>query len=238
MAPLEDDDDPERGVRIATARAQANLTREQVAERLGHRRLKRTADDIERWEQGAPVTMRELQGLAFVLGESARYFAEGAEDTGVRVARRRAVVGLSQAELAEALDVDARNVQYWETGRNIMRKHVAQLARTLQTTPEYLLFGGEAVPASSDAEHPANGDADDRRQPGGMRGDFHEVSKRIAELRGDDDEASLTSLRADVRTLRDQVRDLVAAVRALQRQSRAQGRSDKGDSQREDRHGQ
>lgn len=227
-----EDNDPERGARIAEARAQASLTKEEVAERLGHRRLRRGPEDVTRWEAGEPLTTRELQGLARVLGESSRYLDTGVEDTGVRIARQRARVGLEQAELAAQMDVTERNVQFWEQGRNVMRKHVAPLAHALDTTPEYLLFGGDTIPAG-EAPNGVDDSAEDRRRGGGMRG-FDEVARRIDDLRddlrGDEDDATLSALRADVRALREAVQLLLDAVREQGRRSRGEDRRDKGDS--------
>jgi transcriptional regulator with XRE-family HTH domain len=238
MAPP-DDNDPERGARIGKARAQAGLTKEQVAERLGHRRLRRAPEDVTRWEAGEPLTAREIQGLARVVGESSRYLETGVEDTGVRIARQRARVGLEQAELAAQMDVTERNVQFWEQGRNVMRKHVGPLARALDTTPEYLLFGTDAVPAAENGQPPegdSDDESDDRRRAGGMRG-FDEVARRIDDLRddlrGEDDDATISALRADVRALREVVQLLLDTVQEQAPPSPGEAEPGTGDSREE-----
>jgi len=123
---------------------------------------------------------------------------------GQRIRARMAEFGLREADVASACDVTSSAVQKWKKGDPIRIKNVAALADVLELEPQVLL-----------GEHYQHYE---RRAAGAMR-PFEEVAARIQEVRGDDPDVSLTSLReevmAELRLLREQVTDLQRVVAEL-----------------------
>jgi phage repressor protein C with HTH and peptisase S24 domain len=62
-----------------------------------------------------------------------------------RIAKRRAELGLSYEALGELLGVSWQTVQQWEKDTAPKRTRLADVAKALQTTPEYLLIGIETT---------------------------------------------------------------------------------------------
>lgn len=60
-----------------------------------------------------------------------------------RIARRRAELGLSYEALGEQLGVSWQTVQQWEKETAPKRTRLSDVAKALQTTPEFLLLGTE-----------------------------------------------------------------------------------------------
>ena len=57
-----------------------------------------------------------------------------------RIRHLRIALGMTQAQLAESLEMQQRMVSYWETGRNTPRTpDLVPLCRALHTTPNALL---------------------------------------------------------------------------------------------------
>jgi phage repressor protein C with HTH and peptisase S24 domain len=75
-----------------------------------------------------------------------------------RIAKRRAELGLSYEALAEQLGVSWQTVQQWEKDTAPKRTRLVEVAKALQTTPEFLLIGIE-VP--SDSEFPRSPSEDE-----------------------------------------------------------------------------
>ena len=74
------------------------------------------------------------------------------ETLGQRIRAQRIRLGMTQEELAEALFVEKSTLSYYETDKKEMRAScLAEIARALYTTPDYLL-GFEEKPDSFEAE--------------------------------------------------------------------------------------
>lgn len=209
MAPENDSPrrDKKRGKRIRDARLREGLTPAELAARMDGARLHPTAADVAGWEAGEPVSSRVLPALARALRESQRHLDTGEEDSGVRIARRRAQKGLSQEQLASALGISSRKLQYWESGTHpSVQDQLDALARELDASSEYILTG-EPLPS------PADADAGDQRDEGRrMSGGFHDVASLVAGIRGKDPDASISELRSDVQELREDVNALTRAT--------------------------
>lgn len=233
MAPENDSSrrDRKRGKRIKDVRLREGLTQEDLAAKLDSRRMHPTRADVAEWESGGPVTLRVLSALAAVLGESQRFLGTGDEDSGVRIARRRAQRELSQEQLAARLGISARKLQYWEAGKvPDAREQLDELARELDASVEYILTG-EPVPERAT---PAGDQRDEDRR---MSGGFHDLAHLIASaqtgVQGEDPKATLTALRKDVQALATQVQALNQSVRELRRDQRARDQLGTGGSQQE-----
>ncbi len=62
------------------------------------------------------------------------------ETLGQRIKAQRIRLGMTQEELAEALYVEKSTISYYENDKKEMRASgLAEMARVLQTTPNYLL---------------------------------------------------------------------------------------------------
>lgn len=66
-----------------------------------------------------------------------------ADGLGYRIERRRAALGLNQADLARRLGLSPAAVSYWETGetKSIRLDHFFALADLLQCSPRWLATG-------------------------------------------------------------------------------------------------
>lgn len=74
-----------------------------------------------------------------------RQFA--AQEIGARIARaRREAGGMTQPELAEALDVSTRSLQDYEAGTTIPWKHFQALSKIFDRPLEWFLHGQEDAP--------------------------------------------------------------------------------------------
>ncbi|MFV0507769.1 MAG: LexA family protein [Shewanella algae] len=62
-------------------------------------------------------------------------------DLGARVKKRRSQIGLTQSQLAEAVETSQQTIQSIESGLVINPRKLKEIAEALQTTPEYLRFG-------------------------------------------------------------------------------------------------
>jgi transcriptional regulator with XRE-family HTH domain len=72
---------------------------------------------------------------------------EEMESVGARIARARVESGLTQAELAEVLDLTPRSVQGYEAAERVPYRHLRAIAAATRTSPTWLLTGNE-TPAS------------------------------------------------------------------------------------------
>ncbi|MCW8886896.1 MAG: helix-turn-helix domain-containing protein [Motiliproteus sp.] len=63
-------------------------------------------------------------------------------DIASRITHRRESIGLSQTDIASALDITPQAVQQWESGKTTPRgKRMEKLAAQLRTTPQWLQYG-------------------------------------------------------------------------------------------------
>ncbi len=60
-----------------------------------------------------------------------------------RIAAARQKKGWNQSELARALDVTPQTVQHWEKGGGIKQARLAEVAKVLGTSVDWLLFGDD-----------------------------------------------------------------------------------------------
>lgn len=75
---------------------------------------------------------------------------------GQRIAEARALAGLNQSQLADKLGISPQSVQQWELGKTTPRgKRMAEIAKVLVVTPEWLQFGISAVKATPPPEDKA-----------------------------------------------------------------------------------
>ncbi|MRJ40804.1 MULTISPECIES: XRE family transcriptional regulator [Idiomarina] len=76
------------------------------------------------------------------------------QSLGERIRRRRKLLGLSQKKLANLLGVTYGNISHWEIGiTNPKPSNLSTLAKTLDTTVEWLLDGTEDTDKNSDADY-------------------------------------------------------------------------------------
>lgn len=130
--------------------------------------------------------IQSAQKLAATNGRSFRTFLLmqqfAAQEIGQRIAQaRREAGGMTQEELADALNVSKRSLQSYEAGVHIPWKHFETMGRIFGRPLEWFLRG------ENEAERDELGDAD------GSPDD------RLAAL-----EAQVAAMRADVRKLLDQ----------------------------------
>jgi transcriptional regulator with XRE-family HTH domain len=60
---------------------------------------------------------------------------------GARIVQARQAIGLSQAQLAEILDVSPRMVQHYESGASIPYKHFDRLEQLFDVSLGWLMYG-------------------------------------------------------------------------------------------------
>lgn len=72
-------------------------------------------------------------------------------DIGVRIGQARARLNLSQGQLGELIEESQQAIQKWESGDKARKMSVtalAELAKALQVSTDWLLFGGDESPKS------------------------------------------------------------------------------------------
>lgn len=66
-----------------------------------------------------------------------------------RLKQLRFTSGMSQAELAEKANVSQSTITFLESGRNTTSKKLPEIAKALNTTVEYLIYGESSAPKST-----------------------------------------------------------------------------------------
>ncbi len=72
-------------------------------------------------------------------------------DMGARIGKARAKLNLSQSQLGELIEESQQTIQKWESGntaRKMTATALAELAKALQVSTDWLLFGGDETPKS------------------------------------------------------------------------------------------
>ncbi len=72
-------------------------------------------------------------------------------DIGVRIGQARQRLNLSQGQLGELIEESQQAIQKWESGdtaRKMTATALAELAKALQVSTDWLLFGGDETPKS------------------------------------------------------------------------------------------
>ena len=100
---------------------------------------------------------------------------------GVRIKRRRKLLGLAQKELGESVGVRFQQIQKYETGENnVSAARLYRLAQALDVDIEYFFAGferGQALPSASEAD-----EIDVRRTAGAIDRLPEHVRRRIHNL--------------------------------------------------------
>jgi transcriptional regulator with XRE-family HTH domain len=99
---------------------------------------------------------------------------------GARIRERRAVLGLTQDQLATAIGVTFQQVQKYERAANrVGASRLYRLSQALDVTVEFLCGDGDAAPAGGFAEEPAEGfDSDPlrRRETVELVNAYHDIA--------------------------------------------------------------